>query len=200
MMKRIFTCIFILTGLFAYGQKIKVTQLEYVDAGTILKENQAIIYGSFIQRLTFWQNGYQQTIRIRNLETNELFSFEVKPNLRTRKENPFCFFIKPGTYEIVNFYYSKGKWYGVEYNTRPVFRGLDFEINVKNKVDSGLIKWEDLHRIVFKVDNSKLTYLGQWHFESGPPSFSDNKTTLDKKLKEDYYFLEFEKAAIVLPY
>ncbi|WP_121808456.1 hypothetical protein [Mucilaginibacter kameinonensis] len=196
-MKYFFACVFLFTGLFAYGQKI--TPLEYVDAGTILKENQAIIYGSFIQRLTFWQNGYDQRIRIRNLETNELFSFEVKPATRTRKENPFCFFIKAGTYEVVNFYYSKAKWYGTEDNTRPVFRGIDFEVNVKNKIDSGLVKMEDLHRIVFKVENNTLTYLGKWHFESGAPSFSNDKAVLDKKLKEDYFFLEFEKAAIVLP-
>jgi hypothetical protein len=197
-MKRLFTCIFILMGLFAYGQKNKITQLEYVDAGTILKENQAIIYGTFIQRLTFWQTGYQQMIRIRNLETNELFSFEVKPSLSSKKEHLFCFYIKPGTYEIVNFFYSKSKWYGTENNVRPVFRGIDFEVNLKNKVDSGLVKQQDLQRIVFKIDNNTLTYLGQWHFEAGPPSFTDNKVAADKKLKSDYYFLEPEKAVTVL--
>ncbi|MFS2188001.1 hypothetical protein ACCC92_15090 [Mucilaginibacter sp. Mucisp84] len=198
-MKYLFACIFLLAGLFGYGQKTKIIPLEYVYPGTILKENQAIIYGSFIQRLTFWQTGYQQTIRVRNLETNEVFSFEVKPPLRSRKENPFCFFIKPGTYEIVNFYYSKSKWYGIENNIRPVFRGIDFEINLKNKVDSGIIKREDLHRIVFKIDKNTLTYLGQWHFESGAPSFKADKATLDKKLREDYFFLELEKAITVLP-
>ncbi|WP_413669909.1 hypothetical protein ACEN9X_08205 [Mucilaginibacter sp. Mucisp86] len=198
-MKYFFACIFLITGLFAYGQKAKIIPLDDVEIGNVLKENQAIIYGSFIQRLSFWQTGYQQNIRIRNLETNEIFSFVVKPPLRSRKENQFCFFIKPGTYEVVNFYYSKSKWYGTEYNMRPVFRGIDFEVNVKNKIDSGLIKLEDLHRIVFKVANNTLTYLGQWHFESGAPSFTDEKATLDKKLKEDYVLLEFEKAVTVLP-
>lgn len=198
-MKRFFTCIFILTSLLAYGQKAKITPLDDVEVSTILKENQAIVYGSFIQRLTYWQNGYKQTIGIRNLQTGEMFSLVVKPALRARKENPFCFFIKPGTYEVLNFYYSKNKWYGLEYNERPVFRGFDFEINLKNKVDSGLVKPEDLHRIVFKVENNTLTYLGQWHFESGAPSFSDDKAMLDKKLKEDYVLLEFEKAVTLLP-
>lgn len=199
-MKYLFICAFLFTSLFTYGQKVRITPLEDADVGSVLKENQAIIYGSFIQRLTFWQTGYEQTIRIRNLETNELFSFEVKPRFRSRKENSFCVFIKPGTYEVVNFYYSKAKWYGTEDNIRAVFRGIDFEVNVKNKVDSGLIKREDLHRIVFKIENNTLTYLGQWHFESGAPSFSDEKATLDKKIKEDYVFLEFEKAVTVLPY
>jgi len=196
-MKRFLTAIFILLATSAYAQKI--THLEYVGTGDVLKPNEAIIYGSFIQRLTFWQTGYQQDIRIRNVATNELFAFEVKPSLRSRKENSFCFYIKPGTYEVINYYYSKAKWYGVQNNVRPVFKNIDYEVNLKNKIDSGIVKFEDLKRLVFKVDNNTITYIGQWHFEAGPVWFTDDKSYLDKKLQTDFFGIEFKAAGTVLP-
>lgn len=196
-MKGFITAALILTALITYAQGIQ--PLNRVESTADIKPQEAIIYGSFLQRLTFWQNGYGQNIRIRNIKTKELFLFEVKPSLKTRKENTFCFYIPPGTYEVLSYYYSKAKWYGTQGNLSPVFKNMDFEVNLKNKVDSGLIKVEDLHRIVFTVESGVITYLGKWHFDAGPVSFSDDKATLDKKIQQDFYFLRFDKAVTVIP-
>ena len=196
-MKYFLTCLFILISSFIYAQRIPY--LEYVESGAVFKTDQAIIYGSFIQRLGFSSGGYQQDIRIRNMDTNEVFAFEVKPYLRSRKENTFCFYIKPGTYEILNYWFTKSKWYGGLTTTEPIFKNIDANINLKNKIDSGIIKREDLHHFKFKVENNTITYVGQWHFDTGLVSFTDDKAALDKKLPADFYFLEFNTAVINIP-
>ena len=196
-MKGFIIAALILAALTTNAQKIQ--PLTHVESTAEVKPGEAIIYGSFLQRLTFWQNGYGQNIRIRNIKTKEMFLFEVKPALRTRRENTFCFYIPPGTYEILSYYYSKAKWYGTQGNLSPVFKNIDFEVNLKNKVDSGLIKVEDLHRISFTVESGVVTYLGRWHFDSGPVSFSDDKATLDKKIQPDFYFIQFNNAVTVIP-
>ncbi|MFD1258802.1 hypothetical protein ACFQ3S_18485 [Mucilaginibacter terrae] len=176
-MKSLWLTYFLLLSTFVNAQNI--TALKQVSGSDSISNGTCIIYGSFIQRLGFTSGGYPQDIRIENTETKEVFSFRVKPTFKSAKENTFCFSIKPGTYTILNYWFTQSKWYGGKMFTEPV-------INNENRP------------YTFTV-NKPLNYLGTWHFKTKNVSFSADKTVLDAKLKSDYNHINFETADTVLP-
>lgn len=196
-MKRLFTLAFLLINLVAYAQRI--TQLEGVGEGNSFKPGEGVIYGNFIQKLSFWKSGYQQYIRVRNLQTHEVLSFQVKSTYGGARIRPFCYYIPAGVYELWQYQYSEAKWYGTRTVTTPVFKDVDINLNVKNLVDSGLLRPQDLHRFTFKVEPGSTTYLGTWHFDAGAVFFTDEKAVLDEKIKSDHPALNFEKAVTAIP-
>ena len=85
MMKYFAITLLIFLALSVNGQKLKwLNKLSY---NSTIEPGKAIMYGNFIQRLGFSSGGFAQELQIINLDTEELYSFTVKPALKSAKEN-----------------------------------------------------------------------------------------------------------------
>ena len=116
--------ILLFVSLCAAGQPGR--RLDKLGDNEMIPAGQAAFYGDFIQRLKkFKSGGYPQDIRIINIETNEVFIFRVKSTFKTSKENPFCYLIEPGTYAILNYWWTESKWYGGKSYMEPIYKGED---------------------------------------------------------------------------
>jgi len=187
-----------ITILSAKGQEF--IQLEKVGSSDKVIENEAIIYGNFIQRLGFSSGGFPQDIRIQNVETNEIFRFRVKPIYKSKKENTFIFHIPTGNYKILVYWWTKSQWYGGKMFTEPIFKGVDTSTkDFKKKWENGKIKESDLEQYEFTIEKNTINYLGTWHFDTGLVSFSDDKESFDKEIMENFINLDFEKVVTNLP-
>lgn len=184
-------------SIFIYGQDMEV--LYEVNEKDTIHSGQSIIYGNFIQRLGVSGGGYPQDIRIINIESGDVFSFRAKSTSKSSKENPFCFFIEPGTYAILNYWWTKRTWYGGQMHTEPIYKGIDSTDDLEEKINSGNIKETDLIRFIFEVEENTINYVGTWHFDTGMIYFSDDKAQLDKKIKNNYKKLDFTSARTGLP-
>ncbi|MEC5166218.1 hypothetical protein RCH18_001954 [Flavobacterium sp. PL11] len=196
-MKLFSTIILTLFTFLATSQNYK--SLVEFNRNDSIVAGQAVIYGSFIQRLGFSSGGFAQDVRIINMETNEISAFRVKPAYKSAKENTFCYSITPGTYAIYNYWWTQSKWYGAKFFTEPIFKNIDSRENLDVKIKSGQLKQEDLTPFVFTINPNSLNYLGTWHFDTGVVKFSNDKLILDNKLKDKYKFIEFSKATTLLP-
>ncbi len=58
------------------GQKIE--SLKKADSSKELNDSTSIIYGLFIQRLGFTSGGFPQDIRLQNIITDKIYTFNVK--------------------------------------------------------------------------------------------------------------------------
>lgn len=182
---------------FANGQE--TTELKEVKKNDKMTSGQAIIYGSFIQRLSTNSIGFPQDIRIVNITTTEVFSFRVKPTFKMTKENTFCYFLEPGTYMILDYWWTDSKWYGGNGMIEPVYKGIDATDSLREKIDSNRISQRDLKRFVFTIESNTLNYVGTWHFDTGMVYFTNDKAQLDEKLKNKYKKLDFNKAETIIP-
>ncbi|WP_259065492.1 hypothetical protein HDF24_01880 [Mucilaginibacter sp. X4EP1] len=196
-MKAFFTGIAMILCMTVAAQKI--TPLTYVENGAVLKPNETIIYGSFLRKPGIWYDSDLHLVIIKNMETKELFSVPIETHSKAGKESVFCFYAKPGSYKIIAYRFEKAKWYGGLITTTLIFKNIDYNINLKAKIDSGLIKKEDLSAVSFNIPNTGLFYVGKWHFETGTVFFTDEKVDLDKKMPKDFYFLYFNNATTIIP-
>ena len=197
-MKYLITLILGITIFSANGQEL--IQLEKVGSDDSIIENQAIIYGNFIQRLGFSSGGFPQDIRIQNIETKEFYKFRVKPTYKSRKENPFIFHIPPGKYRILVYWWTKSQWYGGKMFTEPIYKGIDASTKgFMKKWENGEIQEKDLEQYEFTIEKNTINYLGTWHFETGLVSFSNDKIQFDKEIMSEYEYIDFENAVIILP-
>ena len=55
-----------------------------------LPPDRGVVYGGCIQRLGSESGGFGQYVRLANLSTGKAVRIEVKPALRSRKQNAFC--------------------------------------------------------------------------------------------------------------
>lgn len=197
-MKRIILLsISLILSLSAYSQSIK--SLDAVGSGDIISKEQCVIYGNFIQRLGFSSGGFPQDIRIMNTDTKEIFSFRVKPTFKSAKENQFIYFLKPGKYIIVNYWWTQSKVYGGTMYAEPIFKGIDATDKFEEKIKSGELKEKDLTSFSFTITENTLNYLGTWHFDKGLVSFTDDKTSLDEKLSKKFKKLDFTNSKTTIP-
>ncbi|MBG9378823.1 hypothetical protein I5907_21500 [Panacibacter sp. DH6] len=196
-MKHLTTAILIFLTMFAKGQDIKV--LQEVNSGDSVQVGTAIIYGNFIQRLGFSSGGFPQDIRLINIDTQEVLTFRVKPTFKSAKENTFIYFIKPGNYAILNYWWTQSKWYGGKMFTEPIFRGIDATDDFEQKVKSGQIKTDELKPFYITIKENSLNYVGTWHFDKGLVSFSDDKLQFDDLVKSKFQKLDFSNAITTLP-
>lgn len=197
-MKYLLIVFFGITFLSANSQEL--IPLEKVENNDILIENQAIIYGSFIQRLGFSSGGFPQDIRIQNIENQEFYKFRVKPTYKSKKENPFIFHIPSGTYRILVYWWTKSKWYGGEMFNEPIYKGIDLSLKKnKKKRETGEIKDIELEYFEFTIKENTINYLGTWHFNTGLVSFSNEKLQFDKEIADEYENINFENAIISIP-
>lgn len=196
-MRYLGTTIIIFLSLFVKGQNSKT--LSTVSYNDTIKLEQAIIYGNFIQRLGFSSGGFPQDIRIINLDSKEIFTFRVKPTLKSAKENKFIFFIAPGNYVILNYWWTESKWYGGKIFTEPIYKGIDATADLEGKIKLGQISKNELVQFKFSINEKSLNYLGTWHFDEAIVSFTDEKKQLDKSLMSRFKKLDFASAKTVLP-
>ena len=183
--------------MFSKGQDFKA--LEEVNKGDSLQEGKAIIYGNFIQRLGFSSGGFPQDIRLINTDTKEVLTFRVKPTFKSAKENTFIYFIKPGNYAILNYWWTQSKWYGGKMFTEPIFKGIDGTDDLEQKIKSGQIKTDELEQFHINVTKNSLNYVGTWHFDKGLVSFTDDKAQFDNLVKIKFKKIEFSNAITTLP-
>jgi hypothetical protein len=196
-MKHLATAFFLLLTIFAKGQDFKT--LNETKSGDTISSEEAIIYGNFIQRLGFSSGGFPQDIRLINIETKEVLAFRVKPTYKSAKENTFIYFIKPGKYAILNYWWTQSTWYGGKFFTEPIFKNIDVTDNFEQKIKSGQINQNELEQFTFEITKNSLNYLGTWHFDKGFVSFTDDKMQFDNLVKIKFKKLDFSTATIILP-
>ena len=198
-MKATLSIFLLLFALSVNAQKIKL--LTPVDPAHVVDSEKAIIYGSFMPRTQNWlKKGLQQYIRIKNIETNQVFSFEVVHYMSTSKQNIFEYLLDPGTYEIITYAWADEVVLGAKAHYEPVWKDFDItdSLNIK-KIQSDEISSNDLKHYRFTVAANTLCYLGKWNFTTGLITFSDTKPETDQKIKKDFLTLDFDKAITILP-
>lgn len=196
-MKSLITLLFICISVFTSSQNL--ITLDEPKSDESVPAGKAIFYGNFIQRLGFKSGGYPQDIRIVNIDTHDTYTFRVKSTFKTAKENAFCYVLEPGTYAIVNYWWTKSTWYGGKSYVEPILKGIEVNEKLKERVDKGELKEEDFEMFSFTVSPNTLHYLGTWDFSKSPVSFTDDKTSLDDTMKSKYKGLDFPNAKTSLP-
>lgn len=180
------------------GQKIE--SLKKADSSKELNDSTSIIYGLFIQRLGFTSGGFPQDIRLQNIITDKIYTFNVKGTMKSGKENPFCYYIKPGMYKVLSYFWTKSKWYGGEMHEERIFKNIDTSTKDYTKgVKNGSVDPDKLEPYYLEIRPNSVYYIGTWHFNTGLVSFSDDKTNLDQQLKKKYSKINFDQATTKLP-
>jgi len=177
-----------------------VEKLKSVNKDDRVAEGQAIIYGLFIQRLDNKSAGYPQYICLENTSTRHLYMFQVKPTMTPDRKNIFCYHIQPGTYRIVSYYWVLNNWYGGKAHTEPVYKGIIVDKNFNRQLERGQIKEEDLKSYTITIKPNSLNYLGTWHFDKQPASFSNDKESLNAEIDKKFPNLDFNYARTLLPH
>ncbi|WP_083320982.1 energy transducer TonB [Hymenobacter glacialis] len=151
---------------------------------------QGLVYGNCIQRLGFSSGGLSQHVRLVNLTTGKALLLEVKPLLRSRRENPFCYVVPPGRYALYRYEFAESKWYGAEMH----------EENVRKPKPAHSNDSLQASRYLFTVQPGKVHYVGTWHLEQeNAPAFTDDKATLDAQLAPVFKYLNFAEAVTAVP-
>lgn len=172
--------------------------LERISAHQTIPEGQAIIYGSFIQRLGFSSGGFQQEMQLINIDTEERYTMTVKAAMSSAKETPFLYFIKAGRYAILNYLWIQSKWYGGKVFIEPVVKQDQAE--PFTAAGDSTMQQVPTRRFVFEIKPGEVHYLGTWHFHTKEVTFTANKEAVDKKLlKATRKNFDFEHAQTVLP-
>jgi hypothetical protein len=124
-------------------------------------------------------------------------NFRVKATFKSKKENSFIYHIPPGSYEILDYFWTESKWYGGKMFIEPIFKGVDS----RKLIDiPGSDRPKDLVRYNFIIAPNTLNYIGEWDFSTGIISFTDNKMDFDKSINEKYDNLQFIEAINNLPH
>ncbi len=200
MIKYLFTVLLLIVGLCpnANGQAYK--SLEKAKSSKELNDSTSIIYGLFIQRLGFTSGGFPQEIRLQNIVTQTVYTFNVKATMKSSKENTFCYYIKPGMYKILSYYWTQSKWYGGVMHEESIFKDIDTSTKDYQKaIKRGEVDINKLSSYYIEIRPKSVYYLGTWHFNTGLVSFSDEKISLDEKLKKKFSDIDFENAITTLP-
>lgn len=175
-------------------------RLEKLGDNDTIPAGQAAFYGEFVQRLKKMKSGgYPQDIRLINIETNEVLIFRVKSTFKAAKENNFCYLIEPGTYAILNYWYTESKWYGGKSYMEPIYKGDDSIQETEKKIKNKELRPDELVLFKFTITANSLNYVGKWHFEQSPVYFTDEKGEIDEDMKGKYKRLDFPKARIAIP-
>ena len=134
-----------------------------------------------------------------NVETKEVFSFRVKPTFKSAKENDFIYFLAPGKYIILNYWWTQSKWYGGTMFTETIYKDIDATVKLEKKIKSGELQEEDFVQFSFTISENTINYLGTWHFDKGLVSFTDEKTKLDNKISDKFKKNDFSTGKTVIP-
>ncbi len=196
--KKSITLLFlVLTTLITQGQNI--TRLKSFKKGDKIADGQAVIFGTFIQRLGFSSGGFPQDIRLLNIDTDEIYAFRVKATFKSSKADNFIFHIKPGNYAILNYFWTQSKWYGGKMYMEPIFKGVDASKDFDKKIATREVNVDDLQRYTFKIDENSINYLGEWNFNTGLVSFIDSKEHVNEDFYKKFKNIDLSEAKLNLP-
>ena len=157
--------------------------------GKPLPASQGVIYGSCLQRMGFSSGGIAQLVRLVNLSTGQVFRIGVKPTMRSRRENTFCYALPAGRYALSTY----------EFNHSNVL--LDFRAERLLKPSAGQAPGVAASRYVFTVVPGQLHYVGTWNFANeNEPIFLDEKALLDATLQADYPAARLAEARVAIPH
>ena len=143
---------------------------------TVQPGKHGIIIGNFVQRLGFASGGFSQQLEVINLNTKRIYSLNVKPTFKSKRENIMCFQLPIGVYAIFRYTWTQSKWYGGRINYEPIYKGFDsgtdeFKVGLeKGKVTMDMLEW-----YTFEVKNNQLYYVGTWDFSDGVVKFYEEK-------------------------
>lgn len=197
-MKNLLITILLLISFCASGQPGR--RLDKLGENDVIPAGQAAFYGEFVQRLKKMKSGgYPQDIRLINIETNEVFIFRVKSTFKTAKENTFCYLIEPGTYAILNYWYTESKWYGGKSYMEPIYKGDDSILETEEKIKNNEQRPDELVLFKLTVTENSLNYVGTWHFEQSPVFFTNEKEKTDEEMSSRYKKLDFSEARVEIP-
>ncbi|WP_180754323.1 hypothetical protein [Hymenobacter sp. DG01] len=170
------------------GPALVLPSASWSSAQKQLPVDKGVVYGSCVQRLGGTRSGgLGQYIRLVNLDTGKYFRLSIKPILRSRRENTFCYALPPGRYALINYEFSDSKWYGAELHVESVRKHRNSQVLANT-------------RYVFEVRPSQLHYVGTWDLsQEFDPRFLDEKFTIDLDFTKAYPFLPVESAQTILP-
>ena len=171
----------LLLGFCYFAKAQKAIRLDEVNHKDTIGAEHAVIYGTFVQRLNaMTSGGLNQELYLRDTTTKELYVFRAKPLFKSAKQNNFIFYIKPGTYAIVEYMYQKSTWYGFK----------EFRHQIKKPEGSAYL---------FTITPGSLNELGIWHFEKENIYFENAAAEVRDKLRQDYQKLDFTKVVQDIP-
>ena len=149
---------------------------------------QGVIYGTCLQRLGFGSGGLGQYVRLVNLSTGQSFRLNVKPALRSRRENPFCYALPAGRYALSQYEFSSGSVLPVLHTERL------------RRPRPLLGTAVGATRYGFTLAAGQLHYVGTWNFANeDEPLFLNEKELLDVALQADYPGAKLAGAQVALP-
>ncbi|MCA8829265.1 hypothetical protein [Hymenobacter pini] len=170
------------------GPALVLPSASWGSAQKQLPADKGVIYGSCVQRLGGTRSGgLGQYIRVVNLSTGKYFRLGVKPILRSRRENAFCYALPPGRYALINYEFADSKWYGAELHIEPIRKHRNSQ-TLRNT------------RYLFDVRLGEVQYLGTWDFsQEFDPRFLDEKFSLDGAFGPNFPHLPISQARTELP-
>ena len=167
--------------------KLKLLSKSW-DLGKAPRAGQGVLYGTCLQRLGRGSGGFGQYVRLVNLSTGQVFRINVKPILRSRRENLFCYALPAGRYALSQYEFIGSSLLPEPHNER-------------------ILKPHPLHgpsvaatRFLFTLAAGQLHYAGTWNFANEhEPIFLDEKAELDAELQPAYPLLPLPAARGAIP-
>jgi len=152
--------------------------------------NRAVLYGTCLQRLGAGSGGIGQYVRVVNLSTGQVFRFNVKPALRGRRENSFCYALPAGRYALSQY----------EFNHSNLVLDFRAERLLKPSPRAQSAPGVAATRYVFTLLPGQLHYVGTWNFANeNEPIFLNEKELLDPSLQADYPAALLPTARLAMP-
>ncbi|AMJ64966.1 hypothetical protein AXW84_05660 [Hymenobacter sp. PAMC 26628] len=149
-----------------------------------------LVYGRFLQRLSSNTLGQGQYVRLVNMTTHKSFRINVKPVLKTVRENTFCYALPAGRYALFVYEFPDPAWSGLRIHLESILKPPS------NATASTL----GTTRYQFTVAADKLHYVGTWNLATeNQPEFLNEKTLLDGYLQPEYEYLKFAEADLSIP-
>lgn len=171
----------------------RFTRLKLFSSGWNLAKappaDAGVIYGTCLQRLGAGSGGFGQYVRLVNLSTGQVFRINVKPTLRARRENPFCYSLPPGRYALSQYEFFGG-------GLLPELRAERLRRPRPQPGPSVAAT-----RYEFTLVAGQLHYVGTWNFANeNDPIFLNEKGLLDPALQADYPTANLVEARVALPH
>ena len=164
-----------------------------------LIQNKSIIYGRYFRRRGGGTSQTEHSIRIQNVKTGQKYTFIIKRRNQIKKSNVFICHIPPGTYQIINYKYTQENVI-VTTIVENVYNDLDIrQPGLRSKIKKGEINLKDYHRFEFTIKPNTINFMGEWNFEKGIPTFSDNKKNINTVMEKYYRMLSFSNVITNLP-
>ena len=165
------------------GPALVLPLLSWSASHPTIPADKGVIYGSCLQRLGFGSGGVGQYVRLINLTTGKAFRLNVKPVLRSRQENNFC-------YALLHYEYTDSKWSGLSMHVESIHKELP-----TNTLPLAATRYQ------FVVEPGQLHYVGTWNFSAAAEGaqFIQEKSRLDDWFTGKYKRLTPAAALLAVP-